>query len=98
MTDENNPRADAEPVVQTRYSSDEPTSEAVVRALAVVKGIEPMELDALCESIDPEALDSLFGDPVISDEPPTRIEFSVSDYLVVVSSNGRIAVLELDEQ
>ncbi|ELY56721.1 hypothetical protein C491_11980 [Natronococcus amylolyticus DSM 10524] len=96
MTDENNPLADAEPVVQTQYSSDEPVSEAVVRALAVVEDVEPTELDLLYESIDPEALDAIFDTPVIDNKPPTRIEFGVSVYLVVVNSNGQITLLETD--
>lgn len=98
MTDEHDSRDGDEPVVQTRYSCNEKASEAVIRALAVAEGVSPTELDLLYESIDPEALDSLLGDPVVSDEPPTRIEFGVSDYIVVASSNGRITVLELDGQ
>jgi hypothetical protein len=72
-------------------------NETIVRALAVVEDVEPTELDLLYESIDTEALDSLFGDPLISDEPPTIVKFGVSDYRVVVSSDGQITVLdELD--
>ncbi|MDG5820662.1 HalOD1 output domain-containing protein [Natronococcus sp. A-GB7] len=98
MANEHDPRDGDEPVVQTRYSCNEKASEAVIRALAVAEGVSPTELDLLYESIDPEALDSLLGDPVISDEPPTKIEFGILDYLVVASSNGRIAVLEFDGQ
>jgi hypothetical protein len=98
MTNEHDPWDGDEPVVQTRYSCNEKASEEVIRALAVAEDVRPTELDLLYESIDPEALDSLLGDPVIDDEPPTRIEFGVLDYLVVVSSNGRITVLEFDGQ
>ncbi|MFP8956163.1 HalOD1 output domain-containing protein [Natrialbaceae archaeon A-CW3] len=80
MTDENDRQTDTEPVVQTRYSSGESVSEVVVRALAVAEGVEPSELDLLYDFIDPEALDTLLGDPVISDEPPTIVEFSVLDF------------------
>ena len=66
------------------------------RTLAVVEDVEPTELDLLYESIDPEALDAIFDTPVIDNKPPTRIEFGVSDYLVVVNSNGQITLLETD--
>ncbi|MHC3437487.1 HalOD1 output domain-containing protein [Natrialbaceae archaeon A-gly3] len=45
-------------MVQTRYSSGESASEAVVRALAVAEGVEPTELDLLYDFIDPEVLDT----------------------------------------
>ncbi|ELY63376.1 HalOD1 output domain-containing protein [Natronococcus jeotgali] len=93
MTDEHDPLDGDEPVVQTRYSCNENASEAVIRALAVAEGVKPTELDLLYESIDPEALNVLLGDPVISDELPTIIKFSISDYRVIVSSNGRITIL-----
>lgn len=94
MADQYDPRTEAEPVVQTRYTSDESASEAVVRALAVVEDVEPTELGPLYAFIDTEALDPILGEPVISDEPPTIVEFSVPDFRVVVSSDGQVTILD----
>lgn len=94
MSDERHEHPDSEPVVQTRYVSGEPASEAVTRALAAVEGVEPTELDLLYESVDLEALDALLGDPVVDENPPVVVEFAASGYQVVVRSDGLITVLE----
>ncbi|WP_433634304.1 HalOD1 output domain-containing protein [Halomicrococcus sp. NG-SE-24] len=86
--------------LHTRFSCDEPPSEAVVRALAAVKGVKLTELDVLYETIDPEALDNLMGDPVVdSDTRNLVVEFTVSPYRVTVRDNGSITLLvETDEE
>lgn len=45
-----------------RTEPDENVSTAVVEAVAAVTDTSPMELEPLAESIDPDALDRLFGD------------------------------------
>jgi ADP-ribose pyrophosphatase YjhB (NUDIX family) len=98
MSDEQDENPDSEPVVQTRYSSGESASEAVIRALAAATGVEPTELDLLYESIDPEALDALLGDPVLGEESLTVVEFVASGHRVVVSSDGQITILDESDE
>ncbi|GKZ15251.1 HalOD1 output domain-containing protein [Haladaptatus sp. T7] len=81
-------------VLHTRFSSDNPPSEAIGRALAVVEGVVPTELSLLSESVDPEALDALFGTPIIGQENRgVTVEFSVSDHHVIIRSDGSITIL-----
>lgn len=85
--------------MHTRYSSDEPPSETIVRALAAINGVEPEELQLLYESIDPEALDTLFGTPVVGQEEENLvIEFVVSGHRVIVKSDGNITILVSTEE
>jgi hypothetical protein len=56
--------------------------------------ITPAELAVLYESIDPEALDALFGTPTIGQEDGgVTIEFSVSGHHMSVRNNGSITIL-----
>lgn len=88
------PPDESENVFHTRYSSDEPPSETVVRALAAIDGVQPGELALLYDSIDPEALDALFGTPILGQEEGNlEVEFSVSGYRVIVRSDGDITIL-----
>ncbi|KZN23936.1 hypothetical protein A4G99_12265 [Haladaptatus sp. R4] len=89
-----------EDVFHTRFSSDEPPSEAIVRALSVAEGVVPTELTLLYESIDPEALDALFGTPIIGEKDGgVIVKFSVSGHRVIIRSNGSITILvKTDEE
>ncbi|MFH5802126.1 HalOD1 output domain-containing protein [Haladaptatus sp. CMAA 1911] len=88
-----------EDVFHTRFSRDEPPSEAIVRALAVAEGVVPTELALLYESIDPEALDALFGTPIIGQEDGgMTVEFSVSGHRVIIRGDGSITILVKTEK
>lgn len=93
MSDDETP-ADARTIARTRYSDDESPSEAVVRTLAALEGVESSDLDPLYESIEPEALDALLDRPVPEGSAPPTVQFVASGYRVVVSGDGRITVLE----
>lgn len=66
-------------------------SEAVVRAIAQAKGIDPLEMPTLYEILDPDALDELFKGHTLR-----YIQFSYDGYDVIVESNGRITIQNRD--
>ena len=96
MNNEHNGQSNSEPVIQTQFDSDERASEAVIRALEAIKGVEPTELESLYESLDPEALDALLGDPALNGtlngSSTIAVNFVSSGYRVIVSSDGQITI------
>lgn len=92
MNNEHNKQSNSEPVIQTQFDSDEHASGAVIRTLAALKGVEPTELGSLYESLDPEALDALLGDPTHNGNSPIVVNFVASGYRVTVSSDGQITI------
>ena len=65
--------------------------QAIVRALSTTKGVPVTELDSLYESINTEAVNSLFG------HAETRrtsicLEFTHRDHTVIVAQSGAIYV------
>ncbi|PCR89795.1 HalOD1 output domain-containing protein [Natrinema ejinorense] len=70
----------------------------VIAAIAEQEGVDPVDLeppeyDALYESINPEALDSLFETRANGHQRPTgRVEFPFCGYDVVVTSDGEVDV------
>lgn len=78
---------------QSRVSSDERPSEAIIRSLAAIEGVEPTELDTLYDSIDIEALDEILDSAVVGeDQQSPVVEFVASGYRIVISGDGRIAI------
>lgn len=66
-------------------------SSRVVQEVADTLGVGPLELDPLYETIDPDALDSLFQTP----EPAhydDRVEFTMEGCKVTVFGTGRVDV------
>lgn len=94
MTNEHTVQPDSEPVVQTHITSSESASEAIIRALAVVKDVKPTESTPLYDSVDTEALDALLDCSVPEAKPPIVVGFVTSGYRVVVSSEGQITILD----
>lgn len=77
---------------RARFDPDEVTaSMAAVAALAEVMNVDPMELDPLFESINPDALDTLVGLP---DSPngALQVRFSASDHEITARSDGTIEI------
>lgn len=75
----------------TNLADDDRISAAVVDALADANGVDPLELDPLYETIDPDALDSLFS----TTDGSTRthhgkVRFTTNGYEVEVTSTGRV--------
>jgi hypothetical protein len=75
----------------------EQPSEAVVRAVAEVRGCDPVELPPLNGALDPDALDDLFEDTV-GGRPRRggRLAFEYADCRVNVLGGEKIRVEFLD--
>ena len=71
-------------------SGGETVSEAVVNAVADAKGVDPLDLDPLYDTIAPDALDRLFGDYPGSGSAELRFELSRCE--VVVREAGEVVV------
>lgn len=82
-------------VFRTRFVASERPSLVIVRALAAIEGVEPSELEALYEYVDPEALDEFLaiGTPGSGDRL-TAVEFSVSNYRILAEGDGQITIFE----
>lgn len=76
------------------YTADESVSEAVLDAVASVSGIDPIELDPLYYTIDPDALDALFESrPSTTDLPrDVQVSFSYVGLQITVTAAGQIIV------
>ncbi|UPV74027.1 hypothetical protein M0R89_15995 [Halorussus limi] len=72
---------------------DSPPSEAVVLAVADARGCDPLDLPPLNGALDPDALDSLFGDRV-SGRARTggRVTFEYADCTVTVTGTRDVFV------
>ncbi|WP_137284939.1 HalOD1 output domain-containing protein [Halorussus salinisoli] len=82
-------------VLTYEVDGSERLSEGVVAAVSTVSDTDPAEMDPLAETIDPDALNSLFA--AQHDGTPRAVgnaRFSFFDYDIVVSSDGRISVLD----
>lgn len=68
-------------------------SERVVHAVARARDVDPLELDPLYDTVDPDALDKLFGTSTASDSTVHgRIVFGVAGCEVTVYSDGSVDV------
>lgn len=72
-------------------AEDEDISETVINAVADAKGVDPLDLDPLCDVIDPDALDALFN-PVFAGASVTRLGFEMADCDVLVRGSGEVVV------
>lgn len=77
--------------VTPRTRQQNPT-ETVVREVASLEGVDPIELDPLFDVLDPEALDTLVREDGDRSRAPLRIEFVYHGYDVVVTSAGTVDV------
>lgn len=73
-------------------SSDRPT-QRVVRAVAELEDVDPIDLEPLYEAVDPSALDALFprtddGDPATAGS----VQFGYAQHTVVVHSDGTVRI------
>lgn len=73
------------------YDPDQaPPSLAVITAVSKLSGKDPLELESLYTSVDPDALDALFtGDP----SSVSRLTFQYSGYEITVGHDDVVEVL-----
>ena len=77
------------------FSSDVPASVAVINAVSAVTGTDPVELPPLYETIDPDALNSLFEARDRTGSSP-RVEFTYNGFDVTVRDGPRVTVERTD--
>lgn len=71
----------------------ESPSEAVLRSLAAVTGVDQLEIEPpLYESIDPDALDQLFESAQSDD---LHVSFAHSDHRIIIDGNGDLSIQEV---
>lgn len=80
------PRTDRENIFAV---TDGPPSSTVVRAVADAEEVEPTELPALYEAIDPDALDALFQGRATG-----SVTFDYGGYTVTVRQNAEVLLQE----
>ena len=77
--------------------ADESTSEAVIRAVSTVRGVDPVDMDAcLYDAIDPAVLDAVF-ETAETDTPDEnrRLIFTFDGCEVEVRSDGVVSVMPI---
>ncbi|RQH03131.1 HalOD1 output domain-containing protein [Natrarchaeobius oligotrophus] len=90
-------------VDRSQADSDQSLSFEIIAAIAEREGVDPIDIeppkyDALYETINPEALDSLFAPRANGTARTTgHVEFPYCGYLVVVSSDGDVEIRELPD-
>lgn len=95
---DNSDRGTAQETTRYRAESDESPSMAVVEAVAVASGRSRTggegthSLDPLAESIDPEALDSIFDSRSDDSEDAALVEFQYCDHQVTVNGGSTVCV------
>lgn len=72
-------------------ANDEAISQRVVEAVADARGVDPLDLPPLYDSIDPDALDALF-DHADSGLSITELRFELEGCEVLVRGSGEIVV------
>lgn len=81
-------RPTGEPIASLRYEDD--VSFAVVEAVSVATGESPIEIGPLSDTLDPEALNELFG-PAFTNRARGngRVQFPFEGYSIVVDAGHR---------
>jgi len=69
-------------------------SDAVIRAVAEARGVDPLELDPLYDQIDLDAVDRLFAS---ADVPAGRLTFEVAGCRVRFRADGQVSATPLEE-
>lgn len=76
-------------------SENELVSGAVIRIVSSLKGVEPMALEALYETTNPEALDKLATSR--HTQPDFDISFEYEDYHVRIQNGDHITAEPIDQ-
>lgn len=79
------------PSDEERYYLDaDPVSLQVVEAVAAFRGVDPLELDPLAESIDADALNALFSSVGERNVDGANVSFTYEGVRVTVTGRGDI--------
>lgn len=74
-------------------TGDETVSQQVVKAVADAKGVDPLDLPPLYDSIDPDALDALFSH-ADSSSSITELSLQIAGCEVLVRGNGAVTITD----
>lgn len=69
-------------------------SDAVMRAIAEARGVDPLELDPLYDRIDLDAVDRLFAS---ADEPAGELTVDLAGCRVTILADGEVSATHLDD-
>ncbi|WP_338739583.1 HalOD1 output domain-containing protein [Haloplanus salilacus] len=78
--------------IEVDPDTDHRLSTAIVEGVAAITHTDPLELDPLGESVDPECLDRLFASASDADREALSVSFSYVGCRVVVSDTTHITV------
>jgi len=67
--------------------------DAVIRAVAEARGVDPLELDPLHDQIDLDAVDRLFAS---ADVPAGRLTFDVAGCRVRLRADGQVSATPIE--
>lgn len=103
MTDSNTDSSDDEDRRSTEdvyreihdWTSADSLSSTLLTALADVKDVAPTDLEPLYETLDPEALDNLFGSDGDGFRADGHVSFPVAGCDVSIYSHGEFAVISI---
>lgn len=73
-------------------TSTEPVSSTVVRAILTMTGQEPTSSRPLAESVDFDAMDSLFGGGWVTGDPDDQLSFTHEGCHITVYGDGHVVV------
>lgn len=72
-------------------------SETVIDAVAEAKDVDPLDLEPLYSTIDPDALDGLFRPTAGSTDSTMELRFSMAGCQVVIHGDGEVVVTPATE-
>jgi hypothetical protein len=70
------------------WTDNESVSTAVIEAVARVSDEHATDLAPLYESVDPDALDTLFSEPIDDSQGVRSVEFRYESHQVAVEASG----------
>lgn len=76
-------------------TGDEAVSQQVIEAVADAKGVDPLDLPPLYDSIDPDALDALFSH-ADSSSSITELSLQIAGCEVLVRGNGEVTITDTE--
>lgn len=77
---------------QHDWTSNDSFTVTIVKALAVVTGTEPVEMEPLHSVVDPDALDAALSS---GKEAGVRVEFEYAEQSVTVTGSGEVLIQEV---
>ena len=81
----------------TTTARDRSLSETVIDAVAAVRGVDPIDLEPLYATIDPDLIDSMPAGSKSATQSPAELRFTWAGCTVIASADGGVIVEPVDE-